>query len=360
MLIGETDKAKMASTLSFLVVSVYRRLKELECPCLEGLYLTDPETMQELLCTPSIHRLDILEWLCTRVYPPLQDYFSSLRESQSELKVKEMAKLGFELMLCRQDDLELIKGLSSPQQQLSFMDQLMDVIPSPSSSWQRLETGDSASPSTEESFQSCIREKEEFLRELFSSPHFQAVLNPECNPWPSDIKPLLLAGEGTMQRRSQAPRKSLENVLGKVLKVLTDTSATLEKLKEECSFLNSNAASSDTTVQTLKLAVSDFHQLIAAFSQVYENAFQEHCGRAAPPISTCGPLFQAVHQSLSLCSQELQAISQLVETSEKIVQAVEMRQQRAETWGGSSRTTLPAKISELRQNYKEFQITFQG
>nr|XP_033777088.1 HAUS augmin-like complex subunit 7 isoform X2 [Geotrypetes seraphini] len=349
----------MAGTLS-LAISVYQRLKELKCPSLEGLFLTDPETMQELLCIPSIHRLDILEWMCTQVYPSLRDHFSSLRESQSEMKVKEMARLGFELMLCHQDDLDLIKGLSSPQQQLTFLDQLVDVIASSSGSWQRFGTGDCTSSSAEESFQKYIRMEEEFLRELFASPHFQAVLNPECNPWPSDIKPLLLAGEGALQRRTQAPGKSHDNELGKVLKVLTNTASTLEDLKQECSFLVGNTSTSETTVQTLKLAISDFHQLISAFSQVYENEFQEHCSRMAPSISACGPLFQAVFQSLSLCSKELQAIGQLVETSEKIVQTVEKRQQGAETWGGSNRSTLPEKISELRRHYRQFQNSFQG
>ncbi|XP_030048273.1 HAUS augmin-like complex subunit 7 isoform X2 [Microcaecilia unicolor] len=356
---GNRVKVKMADTLS-LAVSVYRRLKELKCPSLEGLFLTDPETMQELLCIPSVHRLDILEWMCTQVYPPLQDHFSSLREYQSEVKVKEMARLGFELMLCRQDDLDLIKGLSSPQHQLAFLDQLVDVIASSSGRWQRFGTGDSTSSSAEESFQRYIRMEEGFLRELFSSPHFQAALNPECNPWPSDIKPLLLVGEGAPQRRTQAAGKSHDNELGKVLKVLTKTAATLEDLKQECSFLVGDTSSSHTTVQTLKLAISDFHQLIAAFSQVYESEFQEHCSRTAPQISSCGPLFQAVHQSLRLCSQELQAIGQLVETSEKIVRTVEKRQQEAETWGGSSRSTLPEKISELKCHYREFHNTFQG
>ncbi|XP_063792406.1 HAUS augmin-like complex subunit 7 isoform X3 [Pseudophryne corroboree] len=176
-------------------VCLYERLQKLSCPSLEGVYITEPQSIHELLCTPSVRRLDVLEWICTSVYPPLQDQFSSLKESQVENKVKEMAKLGFELMLCRSEDVDLIKGHVSPCRQLSFMGHLLDVLPSPTHV-----PGNSAMESSSHSAVSCARENEEFLRELFSSAHFQATLTPECNPWPADLKPNLLTEE--QQKRS--------------------------------------------------------------------------------------------------------------------------------------------------------------
>ncbi|XP_078520660.1 HAUS augmin-like complex subunit 7 isoform X1 [Lissotriton helveticus] len=336
-----------------LASSVFHRLKELDCPPVEGLFLTEPETMLELFCTPSVHRLDILEWICTRICPPLQDQFSCLKESQADVKIKEMAHLGFQLMLCRADDEDLIKGLASPQRQLSFMTELLDVISSP-----QCANGDSLSGSVEESILSRVQGTEDLLKEIFSSSHFQSVRNPECNPWPSDIKPLLL-GEDPSKKRNLLPPTSKD--LEDSLKLLKETSETLEELKEECSFLGPDALpDARAVVQALKLAVSDFLMLTSTFSQVYEDEFQTHCSRPTPLISDCGTLFKSVHVSLDVCSKELQAFGQFTETSKRIVETVERRQVTKESWGSSNMMTLCSKMEQLRKRYDQFYATFQA
>ncbi|KAM4695676.1 HAUS augmin-like complex subunit 7 [Rhinophrynus dorsalis] len=334
---------------------LYARLQEMSCPCLEGVYLTDPQNVQDLLCTSSIHRLDILQWIFTRLYPPLQEQFSSLKESQADIKVKEMVKVGFDLMLCHADDLDLIKGNASPSKQLCFMEQLLDIIQSPGTISSNV-SAESASHSTEKNLMSCIRENEDLLKELFSSPHFQATLNPECNPWPADLRPVLLTEE-SLQKRTLHSNKG--NVMSDSLEALQEISSSLQALKEECVPLCSPVPGGDTVLQTLRLALTDFHQLLATFTQVYENEFKEHCGHQAPQLSPCGPLFQSVHQSLSVCCKELEAIAQFKETSENIVEVVRKRQQSKESWGGGSIATLYEKIKELKQNYEELQGSMQ-
>ncbi|MEE6505762.1 hypothetical protein FKM82_005649 [Ascaphus truei] len=294
---------KMAGVLELgKAAALYQRLTELSCPSLRGLYLTDPQSMQDLLCTPSVHRLDILEWMCSRLYPPLQDQLSSLKESQTEVKAKEIAKLCFDLLLCHSDDLDLIKGRVTPHKQLQFIGQLLDIIQSPGNL-----TNNASADTTSH-------------RTLHS---------------------------GT------------ENVLSDALEALQKISATLQALKEECVFLCSSVPGGDTVIQTLKLALTDFHQLIAAFTQVYQHEFQEHCSRAAPPMNPAGPLFQSVHQSLSVCSKELEAFAQFTETSEQIVEVVRRRQHCREPWGSNSMMTLYEKIQEVKQNYEAFRGSFQ-
>ncbi|CAH2316511.1 Hypothetical predicted protein [Pelobates cultripes] len=329
---------------------LYHRLKVMSCPCLEGIYLTEPQNMYDLLCTPSAHRLDILEWICTRVYPPLQDQLSSLKESQVDVKVKEMVRLGFELLLCSSDDMDLIKGLASPQKQLSFFGQLMDIIQNPGTLASNL-TAQPVSLGTDKTFVNCVRENEELLKDLFTSSQFQTTLYPECTPWPADLKPILLTEEPIHKRTLQ----SNKDVMSDSLEALQKISSSLQALKEESVFLKSSVPGSDTILQTLRLALTDLYQLIAAFTQVYENEFQDHCGHPTPQLSPSGPLFQSVHRSLSICSKELEAIAQFTETSENISGVVRQREQSKDTWGGSRFTTLSEKIKELKQNYEAFQ-----
>ncbi|XP_069842316.1 HAUS augmin-like complex subunit 7 isoform X2 [Dendropsophus ebraccatus] len=337
-----------------LAAELYERLQKLSCPALEGVYVTEAHSIHDLLCTPSAHRLDILEWICTRAYPPLQEQFSTLKESQAELKVKEMAKLCFDLMLCNPEDLDLIKGSVSPSRQLSFMAQLLDVVqtcdPVSSSSELQLMT-----LSDDKNIVTCARENEELLKELFSSPHLQATLTPECNPWPADLKTLLVPEE--LQKRTFPCSK--DNAISGHIQELQKISLSLEDLKQECTFLCSSVPSEEIVIQKLRLALSDFQQLTTTFSQVYENELQEHCRYAAPQMNPSGPLFQSVHQMLTTFCKELEGITQFIETSSTIEEVAKKRQQERECWGGSSTATLYEKIKELKQNYELFQSSLQ-
>ncbi|XP_053227077.1 HAUS augmin-like complex subunit 7 isoform X3 [Podarcis raffonei] len=265
--------------------------KELGCPALDGVYLSEAKDIQKLLCAPSPHRLDILEWICGSVSPAHRKQLSSLGESQSDLKIKAMANLGYHLMLCRANDLDLIEGKVSAQEQLHFLEQLVAVIPA------------------------------QALRSLLS----------------------VTSHEETLLEAS----KELEEVV-----------AALQDLRKECSFLHGDPAGADassvhaTALQTLRLMASDFSQLLVAFSQVYERQLQQHCERPAPVLSCLGPFVQEVHLGLQLCVQELQALLQVKETSECIVNTVKQKEQGKRFWSGSSKATLSSKLEELQQKYK--------
>ncbi|XP_028568410.2 HAUS augmin-like complex subunit 7 isoform X2 [Podarcis muralis] len=271
--------------------ALFGRLKELGCPALDGVYLSEAKDMQKLLCAPSPHRLDILEWICGSVSPAHRKQLSSLGESQSDLKIKAMANLGYHLMLCRANDLDLIEGKVSAQEQLHFLEQLVAVIPA------------------------------QALRSLLS----------------------VTSHEETLLEAS----KELEEVV-----------AALQDLRKECPFLHGDPAGADassghaTALQTLRLMASDFSQLLVAFSQVYERQLQQHCERLAPVLSCLGPLVQEVHLGLQLCVQELQALLQVKETSECIVNTVKQKEQGKRFWSGSAKATLSSKLEELQQKYK--------
>ncbi|MEQ2189531.1 hypothetical protein GOODEAATRI_026209, partial [Goodea atripinnis] len=85
----------------------------------------------------------------------------------------EMAAIGQELMLCKADDLDLIKGNASPQRQLQFLEQLCYVI-----SGFRKSAGQRTGV-------------EMLLSEVFAAenlPHLREMLQPALDPWPAHIE----------------------------------------------------------------------------------------------------------------------------------------------------------------------------
>ncbi|XP_075346642.1 HAUS augmin-like complex subunit 7 isoform X2 [Mycteria americana] len=86
------------------------RLEALACPAVALLVPLEPAEALRLLCTPSARRLALLEWVCSRVHPPLAARLEALQDGPKDARLRELAKLGAELMLCRADDVALVEA----------------------------------------------------------------------------------------------------------------------------------------------------------------------------------------------------------------------------------------------------------
>ncbi|KAJ8389138.1 hypothetical protein AAFF_G00123440 [Aldrovandia affinis] len=317
----------MAGTLKENQLSehIYSKMQGLGCPLVEGLFLRSAESMKDLLCTPSLHRTDILKWMCVSCCPSLMEKFATIGSAQSNAVVQEIVRFGHDIMLCKHDDQDLIKGLAPP------LIELFAVL----------------------NAEEAMVRREEFLGELLSHPQLAAILTPTCSPWSADLRELL-------HRKAPAsktgPNRPAEDSAVEVSALLRSTESVLEDLRKECTFLQSDGVSPSPRLSpcALRLAISDLSQLMLAFSQSFNAEFKGYCHRQPPALSSNAHRFRTVHQLLLACNQELRALQQLSEASGAVTAIAERMRTDRRYWGDGQKHTLPAKLEMLKKKYTEF------
>ncbi|XP_072553047.1 HAUS augmin-like complex subunit 7 [Salminus brasiliensis] len=351
-----------------LAVRVYSTLQNLGCPLVDGLYLREADRMQELLCTPSLHRMDILKWICIRICPSLREKFSTIKSEQSEEVVKEITRFGHEMMLCKPDDQELVQGLATSLRQLLFLDELLMIAQDSN------ETSSKENPSGNEGIRN-----EDLLNELMSPDHLSdlvQLMNPVCNPWSAHIREHLRATQLACAKTNHSKasdfnhRSHQRSGLGKIdnedlvkaAELLQSTQSALAELRKECKFLQSDPGGPVASLSpcALKVAISDMAQLMTAFSHVYSTDFKGYCQRAPPVLNPHAHVFQSVHQLLHSCNMELEALQQLSETSSSLTETVRHRQTEKRYWAKGEKHTLPNQLEALKNRYTAFLNHYQS
>ncbi|KAM3872156.1 HAUS augmin-like complex subunit 7 [Diretmus argenteus] len=318
-----------------LAQRIYAALQAASCPLVEGLYLQETDSMQQLLCTPSEHRTDILAWICSRYIEQMLIFASKTENFSSD----KMALLGQELMLCKADDLELIRGQASPRRQLQFLEQLLTMV-----------------PGCRESAE-CKIDEEGLLNELHAAenlPYLRHMLSPTLDPWPAHINALCKG------QKSSFHRPSTEEVAD-VAALLRSTESALEQLKSECEFLQGEALSPGVfSPCALRVAVCDLRQLMSAFNHLYDTDFRAYCNRDPPSLSTETHVFHRVHQLLLACNTELEMLNEVSEASVAMTDSVSQLQTQPRYWSRGEKHTLPDQLEELTRRYRDFLSPFHA
>ncbi|XP_014853709.1 PREDICTED: HAUS augmin-like complex subunit 7 isoform X1 [Poecilia mexicana] len=304
---------------------VYDSLQVLSCPLVQDLYLQEEESMLELLCCPSALRTDILTWICRRINPKFgtSEAMSAESKDPDGLEKTEIAAMGQELMLCKADDLDLIKGKASPQRQLGFLEQLLSLVSG--SSGHRTDA-------------------EALLCEVFAAenlPHLRQMLQPALDPWPAHVEALYEVPESAPKPGEEFPDVS---------DLLQSTQTQLEQLQSKCDFLScaeENPAA--LSPSSLRLAAGDLQQQMMTFSHLYETDLRVYCSREPPNFSAETDLFQRVQQQLLACNTELEMQKEICEASGCVSEEVKGLQTQPRYWSRGEKHTLPDQLEEISQ-----------
>ncbi|XP_056278645.1 HAUS augmin-like complex subunit 7 isoform X2 [Pseudoliparis swirei] len=275
-----------------LVRHVYAALQAACCPLVDGLYLQDADSQLQLLCARSQHRTDILAWICSSIDPHFAtSKATGGRSSGPDVLTREMAVLGQELMLCRADDLDLIRGGASPRRQLGFLLQLLASVPGGQTSAGKILD------------QQKILDQEKILNELFAEKNLallSQMLGPSLEPWPADV-------QAPRQGRKSSLKPRREEAAG--AGALQLAGAELQQLQSQCVFLSSEALGPALfSPGALRVAACDLQLLMAAFSRVVETDLRALCGREPPSCSAEAHVFQRTRRLLLACITELEVL----------------------------------------------------
>ncbi|XP_078280766.1 LOW QUALITY PROTEIN: HAUS augmin-like complex subunit 7 [Rhinoraja longicauda] len=338
-----------------------RRLTDLKSPLMEEIGVDDSAAVIQLLCTPGEDRLQILEWLCISIDPRLKRKFEELhyktiQDNGTELVIKEMTWLGQSLGVCNAEDLDLFRGQASPLRQLVMIDRMLGGL-------QQFKHITAAASTDIESIMCIKKWNAQLLNDVLSDPHLRLPANLDCTP-SLDAHRLLKKVEAKFESRGKTKSpppsfESLERLLTKLSGELKETNEQLEEMKKTFDFMGP-AESNDTTIQTLKLTLSDFHQLMTVFSVTFEHEFSVNCNRAPPQLCNYGPLCKTVHKLLAACINELAGMAEINVTCTKLETIVNRLQNDVISWDSGEVATLSIRVKQMKRKYVEFLEAFQN
>ncbi|KAM9828183.1 HAUS augmin-like complex subunit 7 isoform 3-T3 [Syngnathus typhle] len=302
---------------------IYSRLLAMPCPLLECVYIEESEDMLQLLCTPSQLRTDILTWVCCSIDPNLASLKeNALRTRNPDILTNGMAALGQDLMLCRGDSLDLIKGDAGCHQQLQFLENLIAEVSDLSAS--------------------TAHDMKILLDTNLLLEHFPSFV---CFPsiCISIRRVLCKSAKSTKPRRDNAESSAA---------LIKSTRSMLEQLKSECEFLTTkeepNARAS--ACRALHVAMCDLQQLMTTFCHVEETHLRVFCTKERPRFSADPQVFQRVHELLQAFSTELEMLNEVSEASTAAKQFVShLQTKRCCTSQGEG--TIYDQLDKLTERY---------
>ncbi|XP_062511486.1 HAUS augmin-like complex subunit 7 isoform X1 [Corticium candelabrum] len=336
--------------MAVLAASFMHRLQELACPYVDNV---DDSWITELLFKPGEPRLRLLQWLLARFDSHLEELVvtqATRPENMTDSRVQRTHDLllshhallqamltsrfcliGLTLVasllgLCRANDYDLIRGVSSDSKQTAFMDALLDLVCIAQDS--ELMTSDRhtslepASGLTKLAEQ--MRRDRRLMNGLANQENVTDMLSSTCQLFPPDLMRLChqqfdqaLTSSGIAPREKSRGRMrppdqtKLEALVNEMSEQAASQLQILEELKKTTLEARPDKQATDRVMRTLSVCLSTLGQLVSSFCQCYETEFQSWTHKQPLHLSGLGPTCKRVfslQQQVNALMESLAAV----------------------------------------------------
>ncbi|CAH1782612.1 unnamed protein product [Owenia fusiformis] len=313
------------SNEKYLAHSFKVKLDALGCPFTDGVEET---WILELVFKAGEARIRLLQWLFSKFDTKLADLLDpqyASRDSKMDSRIQRLLYVASMIGLCRYDDVDIIRGVSSKKKQISFMEQLIDLVAvqdaadNPSKQAMMSPGLISDAMSVDSQF-----EKDCWYVDSLATQDLDNVFSSRVALLPHDLSTLV-------HRQWQAkgisshdikPLPDVQALLDESTRLVDDIARQTEVLNE-ITKLHAYPQDDPRTVskvcQTLRIVLSELSQLVTSFSYCYENEMKQWCNKTPPNLSQLGPAFKRVHSMLQKFTALLQGLGDIRESYSTII-----------------------------------------
>ncbi|XP_056001071.1 uncharacterized protein LOC125655001 isoform X1 [Ostrea edulis] len=311
--------SKRESKQKSLMLSFKERLDKLACPYTEGV---DESWILEMIYKPGEPRIRLLQWLFSKFDSKLHEYIEpkfATAESKLDSRIQRLLFVTSTLGLCRYDDVDLIRGVTSGSRQDAFMEKLIDLVctkdaaDDPDNKALRSPGVVSESMSLEEQFQ----HDSHLMKTLLKQEKVDSMLNPRLSLLPPDLQrqyEVAMVERGVDKDRPPKPdiqglmesAEKLSQDLQRQQEILREVNRNMDRLLDDgfttfvfqFTYESLDPSRGEVVSKTMSLVLSELSQLVVGFTYCYENEMSHWCNKSPPILNELGPAFKRVYNSL--------------------------------------------------------------
>ncbi|XP_052081435.1 HAUS augmin-like complex subunit 7 [Mytilus californianus] len=325
---GNTKSQKLAKSFK-------DRLDKIGCPYTEGV---DDSWITELIFKPGEPRIRLLQWLFSKFDSQLNDLldpqYASV-ESKMDSRMQRLLFVGSTLGLCRYDDVDLIRGVTTGSKQAAFMDNLIDLVcimdtaEDPQNKALRSPGVVSDEMSLYEQFTSDCN----YMDTLMNQEKIGAIFNSRLTLLPADLQRQVEAAWADQgHTRENPPKVNVQNLIDSAENLAKDIQRQkeiLEELQKKYEYEEEEISEKERVKKTLQLVLTELTHLVTNFSYLYENEMCLWCNKSPPFLSDLGTAFKRVHNLLQQFVAMLKGFQSIRHSYSNLSQEASMKLKRS-------------------------------
>lgn len=279
-------------------------LKILKCPLVNDV---DNDWMLEHLTKPCHQRLQILQWLFSKIDGKLAEMIEANKFTEEGKQTKDLLNMASTLGFCSLDQIDLIKGSASAKDQVRFLSLILDTVEMcheehiedhllPDISNLVLLT---ESPDIEREYECQCQ----LIDDITRQPNIMDnLLCTTVELLPADIKRQvnLNMSESSEQQQKLVPLVSLYHEKASQLRQdLVSYEAQLDDLQKKFEFQRVDKEQLESLCQRLEESLLELKEEIGKFNSCYDNEMKLWCNKQPTTPTRLGPVFERAYTLLN-------------------------------------------------------------